>query len=154
MAGQIDARLSELGVVLPTPAAPVANYVPAVITGNQLFTSGQLPIQDGKIAFTGTLGESASVEDGAAAARICAINVLAQAKAALGDLDRIVRLVKVVGFVASTPSFGDQPKVINGASDFFVEALGERGKHARSAVGVAALPFGASVEVEAIFEIA
>lgn len=154
MAGQIDKRLAELGITLPTPAAPAANYVPAVATGNQLFISGQLPIEDGKIQLTGTLGNGPSVEDAAAAARLCAINVLAQVKAATGDLDRVVRLVKVVGFVASVPSFDDQPKVMNGASDLFVDVLGERGKHARSAIGVAALPFGASVEVEAVFEIA
>ena len=154
MAGQIDKRLAELGITLPTPAAPAANYVPAVATGNQLFISGQLPIEDGKMQLTGTLGNGPSVEDAAAAARLCAINVLAQVKAATGDLDRVVRLVKVVGFVASAPTFGDQPKVVNGASDLFVDVLGERGKHARSAIGVAALPFGASVEVEAVFEIA
>ena len=154
MAGQTDKRLEELGVTLPTPAAPVANYVPAVVTGNQLFISGQLPMKDGKVQLTGTLGSGPSVEDGAGAARLCAINLLAQAKAALGDLDRIKRVVKLTGFVASTAAFTDQPKVINGASDFFVEALGERGKHARSAVGVAALPLGAAVEIDAIFEIA
>ncbi len=154
MAGQIDKRLAELGITLPTPAAPAANYVPAVATGNQLFISGQLPMLDGKMQLTGTLGNGPSVEDAVAAARLCAINVLAQVKAATGDLDRVVRLVKVVGFVASAPSFGDQPKVVNGASDLFVDVLGERGKHARSAIGVAALPFGASVEVEAVFEIA
>ncbi len=154
MAGQIDKRLAELGITLPTPAAPAANYVPAVATGNQLFISGQLPMLDGKMQLTGTLGNGPSVEDAVAAARLCAINVLAQVKAATGDLDRVVRLVKVVGFVASAPTFGDQPKVVNGASDLFVDVLGERGKHARSAIGVAALPFGASVEVEAVFEIA
>src|SRR5690606_37380242 len=136
MAGQIDKRLAELGITLPTPAAPAANYVPAVATGNQLFISGQLPMLDGKMQLTGTLGDGPSVEDAVAAARLCAINVLAQVKAATGDLDRVVRLVKVVGFVASAPSFGDQPKVVNGASDLFVDVLGERGKHARSAIGV------------------
>jgi len=154
MAETVEDRLQSLGVTLPTPAAPAANYVPTAISGKQLFVSGQLPMDAGKIAVTGTLGATVSVEDGAAAARLCAINVLAQAKAALGDLGRVVRLVKVVGFVASTADFGDQPKVVNGASDFFVAALGENGRHARSAVGVAALPFGAAVEVEAIFEIA
>jgi len=154
MAGQIDKRLSELGISLPTPAAPVANYVPAVVSGNYLYISGQLPMKDGKPSLTGTLGNGPTVEEAADAARQCAINVLAQARAALdGDLDRIVQLVKVVGFVAATPSFGEHPKVVNGASDFFVEALGELGRHARSAVGVASLPFNASVEVEAVFEI-
>lgn len=154
MTGQTEKHLAELGIILPKPAAPVANYVPAVVSGNQLFISGQLPIKEGKVSLTGALGSGPSVEDAAAAARLCAINVLAQAKAALGELDRIKRLVKVTGFVASAASFGEHPKVVNGASDFFFEALGERGKHARSAVGVASLPFGASVEVEAIFEIA
>ncbi len=155
MAGQTDARLAELGIMLPTPTPPVANYVPAVITGNQLFISGQLPMVDGKPSVTGQLGTGTDADAAKEAARLCAINVLAQAKTALGgDLDRVVRLVKVVGFVASAPSFTEQPKIVNGASDFFVEALGDRGRHARSAVGVAALPFGASVEVEAIFEIA
>jgi enamine deaminase RidA (YjgF/YER057c/UK114 family) len=153
MTGQTEKHLNELGVILPKPAAPVANYVPAVISGSQLFISGQLPVKEGKVSLTGALGAGPSIEDAAAAARLCAINVLAQAKAALGELDRIKRLVKVTGFVASTASFGEHPKVVNGASDFFVEALGERGKHARSAVGVASLPFGATVEVEAIFEI-
>ncbi|MFC5068228.1 RidA family protein [Flaviflagellibacter deserti] len=155
MAGQTDARLAELGITLPTPTPPVANYVPAVITGNQLFISGQLPMVDGKPSVTGQLGAGTDADAAKEAAKLCAINVLAQAKTALGgDLDRVVRLVKVVGFVASAPSFTEQPKIVNGASDFFVEALGDRGRHARSAVGVAALPFGASVEVEAIFEIA
>jgi enamine deaminase RidA (YjgF/YER057c/UK114 family) len=154
MTGQTDKHLADLGIILPKPTPPVANYVPAVITGSQLFISGQLPVKEGKITLTGALGHGPPVEEAAAAARLCAINVLAQAKLALGDLDRIKRLVKVTGFVASAASFTEQPKVMNGASDFFVEALGERGKHARSAVGVAALPLGAAIEVEAIFEIA
>ena len=154
MAGQTDKRLAELGITLPTPPAPAANYVPAVISGSQLFVSGQLPMADGKVTVTGQLGDGVDVETAREAAKLCAIYVLAQARSVLGDLDRVVRLVKVTGFVASHPSFGDQPKVVNGASDFFVEVLGDRGRHARSAVGVAALPFGASVEVEAIFEIA
>lgn len=154
MAETVEARLQSLGVTLPTPAAPAANYVPAVRCGNQLYISGQLPMADGKIALTGTLGAGVAVDDAAAAARLCAVNILAQAKAALGDLEKVVRVVKLVGFVASTADFGDQPKVVNGASDFLVEALGERGRHARSAVGVAALPFGAAVEVEAILEVA
>ncbi len=154
MSQAIEARLAELGVTLPNPAAPLANYVPSVVTGNLLFVSGQLPMGPDGLAFKGTLGAGASVEDGQAAAKLCAINILAQARAALGgDIERIVRIVKLVGFVASTADFGDQPKVINGCSDFMVAALGDRGKHARSAVGVAALPFGASVEVEAIIEI-
>jgi len=153
MSGQIEARIAELGVTLPKAAAPAANYVPFVRTGNQLFISGQIPMGPDGIQFQGKLGAGTSVEDGQAAARLCAINLLAQAKAALGDLDKVVRLVKIVGFVNSAPDFGDQPKVMNGASDFLVEALGERGRHARSAVGVAGLPFGVAVEIEAIFEV-
>ena len=153
MSGQIEARIAELGVTRPKAAAPAANYVPFVRTGNQLFISGQIPMGPDGIQFQGKLGAGTSIEDGQAAARLCAINLLAQAKAALGDLDKVVRLVKIVGFVNSAPDFGDQPKVMNGASDFLVEALGERGRHARSAVGVAGLPFGVAVEVEAIFEV-
>lgn len=155
MSGQIDQRLAELGVTLPQPAMPVANYVPFVITGTQLFISGQIPMGPGGPEFRMRLGADATVEQGAAAARLCAINLLAQARAALGgDLERIVRLVKIVGFVNCTPDFVDHPKVVNGASDFLVDVLGERGRHARSAVGVAGLPLGVAVEVEAIFEIA
>ena len=153
MSGGLEARIAELGVTLPKAAAPAANYVPFVRTGNQLFISGQIPMGPDGIQFQGKLGAGTSIEDGQAAARLCAINLLAQAKAALGDLDKVVRLVKIVGFVNSAPDFGDQPKVMNGASDFLVEALGERGRHARSAVGVAGLPFGVAVEVEAIFEV-
>lgn len=149
----IEMRLSDLGITLPDAAAPAANYVPFVRTGNQLFISGQLPMDAGKIAFTGKLGDGVSVDDGKAAAKTCAINLLAQAKAATGDLDKVVRLVKIVGFVNSTADFTDQPQVINGASDFLVEAMGDAGRHARSAVSAASLPFGASVEIEAIFEI-
>ena len=154
MSDTIEARLASLGVTLPEAAAPVANYVPYVVTGNQLFISGQLPMSEGALAFTGKLGGGVSVEDGAAAAKLCAINLLSQAKAATGDIEKIVRLVKLVGFVNSTPDFTDQPKVINGASDFMVEALGDKGRHARSAVSAASLPLGAAVEIEAIFEIA
>lgn len=150
----IEAKLAELGAILPDAPAPAANYVPYVISGHMLYTSGQLPMDAGGLNYVGKLGESLSIDDGAAAARLCAINVLAQAKAALnGDLERVKRLVKMVGFVNSSPDFGDQPKVVNGASDFMAAALGDRGAHARSAVGVAALPFGVAVEVEAIFEI-
>lgn len=154
MSGEIERRLTALGVTLPQAAAPAANYVPFVRTGSQLFISGQIPMGPNGIEHKGKLGADYSVEQGQAAARLCAINLLAQAKAALGDLDKVVRLVKLVGFVNCTPDFGDQPKVVNGASDFMVEALGDKGRHARSAVGVAALPFGVAVEVEAIFEVA
>ncbi|KZM50289.1 RidA family protein [Labrenzia sp. OB1] len=150
----IEARLSGLGITLPEAAAPVANYVPFLRTGNQLFISGQLPMRDGKIQVTGKLGADVSVDDGKAAAKLCAINLLAQAKAALGDLEKVARLVKIVGFVNSTADFTEQPQVINGASDFMVEAMGDKGRHARSAVSAASLPLGAAVEIDAIFEIA
>ncbi|WP_306257481.1 RidA family protein [Pararhizobium sp. IMCC21322] len=149
----IEDRLAEMNITLPNAAAPAANYVPFVISGNYLYVSGQIPIGPNGIEYIGKLGENASIEDGQAAAKLCAINILAQAKSALGELERIIRLVKLVGFVNSTSDFVDQPKIINGASDFMVAALGDRGAHARSAVGVAALPFGVAVEVEAIFEI-
>ncbi|WP_434052288.1 MAG: RidA family protein [Roseibium sp.] len=149
----IENRLTDLGITLPDAAAPAANYVPFVRTGNQLFISGQLPMEAGKILFTGKLGNDVSLEDGKAAAKTCAINLLAQAKAATGHLDKVVRLVKIVGFVNSTADFTDQPQVINGASDFLVDAMGDAGRHARSAVSAASLPFGAAVEIEAIFEI-
>ena len=154
MGSTIEDRLKDLGVTLPEAAAPAANYVPFVKTGNQLYISGQLPMSNGKIEVTGKLGDTLSVEDGKTAARLCAINLLAQAKAATGDLEKVVRLVKITGFVNSTPAFGDQPQVVNGASDFLVEAMGDKGRHARSAVSAAALPFGVAVEIEAIFEIA
>ncbi|MFN3130987.1 RidA family protein [Roseibium sp.] len=154
MTSKTEARLAELGITLPDAAAPAANYVPFVKIGNQLFISGQLPMESGAIAVTGKLGEGLQVEDGQKAAKLCAINLLAQAKAATGDLDKVVGLVKIVGFVNSTGDFTDQPKVINGASDFLVEAMGDSGRHARSAVSAASLPFGAAVEIEAIFEIA
>ncbi len=150
----IETRLSELGVTLPDAPAPAANYVPYVITGNTVYVSGQISMgPDGFI--TGKLGDTVSVEDGAAAAKTCAIGLLAQLKAACdGDIDRLVRVVKLVGFVNSTADFTDQPKVVNGASDFLVEALGDKGRHARSAVSAGSLPFGVSVEIEGIFEIA
>ena len=155
MSGTIESRLAELGITLPVAATPVANYAPFMQTGNQLFISGQVPMGPDGLQFKGKLGADLSLEDGQAAARLCAMNLLAQARAALGgDLERVVRLVKIVGFVNSTPDFTDQPKVVNGASDFLVEALGDKGRHARSAVGVAGLPFGVAVEVEAIFEVA
>ncbi|MHA7773177.1 RidA family protein [Roseibium sp. M-1] len=153
MSSTIDARLQELGISLPEAAAPAANYVPFVVTGNQLFVSGQLPMAGGKLQVTGKLGDGLGIDEGKAAAKLCAINLLAQAKAATGNLDKVVRLVKIVGFVNSTPDFTDQPQVINGASDFLFEAMGDKGRHARSAVSAASLPFGAAVEIEAIFEI-
>ena len=155
MADTIEARLAAAGVTLPEAAAPAANYIPTVTYGKVLQTSGQLPMENGALAVTGKHGTEVDVETGQKAARLCAINVLAQAKSALGgDLSKIGRLLKITVFVASDPSFAEQHKVANGASDFFVEILGDTGRHARSAVGVPALPMNAAVEVEATFEIA
>lgn len=151
---KIEAKLAELGVALPIPAAPVANYVPFVRTGSLLVVSGQICLgADGKLVAKGKLGDSVSVEDGQKAARACAINLLAQVKAAVGDLDKVVRVVRLGGFVNSAPTFVDGPKVLNGASDLMVEVFGDKGRHARSTVGVAALPADAAVEVEGIFEV-
>lgn len=146
-------RLKELGIDLPQLAAPVANYVPFTLSGGTLYISGQLPVKDGQIV-KGLLGGDMDAEKGMEAARLCAINIIAQANAALGgDLDRVVRCLRLGGFVASTAAFFDHPKVINGASDLIVDVFGGAGKHARAAVGVAALPLGAAVEVDAIFEV-
>ena len=148
----IDARLTELGLTLPAAPAPAANYVPYVQSGNLLFVSGQISAgPDGLIR--GRLGEDMDVAAGAAAARACGLALLAQARAAAGSLDRIARVVKLTGFVASTPEFTDQPEVINGCSDLMVEVFGDRGRHARAAVSAAALPRGVAVEIEAIFEL-
>jgi enamine deaminase RidA (YjgF/YER057c/UK114 family) len=154
MTNAIETKLTELGIVLPDAPAPAANYVPFVITGTTVYVSGQISnAPDGLIK--GKLGADMTVEAGAAAAKTCAISLLAQVKKACGgDLSRLKRVVKLTGFVNSTPDFTDQPKVINGASDFFVEALGDAGRHARSAVSAASLPLGVTVEIEGIFEIA
>jgi len=154
MAETIAQRLEKLGVTLPAAAAPAANYVPFMQTGNLLLTAGQLPLKDGKLAVSGRLGSAVDVAGGQEAAKLCAINILAQAKAALGDLERIKRVVKITVFVASEPDFIEQHLVANGASNFLVEVLGDTGKHARSAVGVPSLPLGAAVEIEAIIEVA
>ena len=155
MAGQIDARLEELGIQVPQPAAPVANYVGHVVTGNLIFVSGQVPIEGGEFKFKGKLGAEISIEDGQAAARLCGINIIAQLKQALdGDLDRVARIVKLGGFVNSTPDFVQQPQVINGVSDLMVEVFGDKGKHARAAVSAASLPAGVAVEVDAVVEFA
>ena len=155
MAGTVEKKLAALGIALPAAASPVANYVPFVRSGNLLTVSGQLCFgPDGKLVAKGRLGDTVSIEDGQKAARACAINMLAQLKAALGDLDKIVRVVRLGGFINSAPGFADGPKVMNGASDLMVEALGDRGRHARSTVGVAALPADAAVEVEGQFEVA
>lgn len=154
MAGKIDARLKELNITLPEAPTPAANYVPFVRSGNLLFIAGQIPMEGGKPQFIGKLGREFKIEDGQKAARLCALNVIAQARAALGgDLDKVKRCVRVGGFVNSMPDFGDHPQVINGASDVIVQIFGDAGKHARAAVGVAALPRGVATEVEAIFEV-
>lgn len=153
MTDTIARKLLELGVELPKPAAPAANYVPFAQSGNLILTAGQLPLKDGKLMALGLLGRELGTEAGKLAAKWCAVNILAQLQAATGDLERIRRIVKITVFVASTPEFVEQHLVANGASDFLVAALGERGIHARSAVGVAALPLNAPVEIEAIVEI-
>ena len=149
----ITTRLEALGITLPTPAAPAANYVATRQSGSLLFVSGQLPMEDGKVAVIGQLGADVSEDDGVRAARLCAINILAQTQAAAGDLERIAACIKLGGFVNCVPGFGGQPKIINGASDLIAEVLGEAGKHSRFAVGAPGLPFNAAVEVEAIFEL-
>lgn len=149
----IAAKLESLGVTLPDAPAPAANYVPFVRVGNIVYVSGQISKDDALI--TGKLGDDMDVDAGAAAAKVCAINLLAQVKAACGgDIEKLVRVIKLTGFVNSTPDFTAQPQVINGASDFMVEALGDAGRHSRSAVSAAALPLGVAVEIEGIFEIA
>ena len=155
MTDAAEAKLAGLGISLPTPAAPVANYVAFVRSGNLLTVSGQLCFgPDGKLVAKGRLGDGVSIEDGQKAARACAVNLLAQVKAAVGNLDKIARVVRLGGFINSTPGFGDGPKVMNGASDLMVDVFGDKGRHARSTVGVAALPADAAVEVEGLFEIA
>lgn len=155
-ASKIEQRLRDLGIVLPTPAAPVANYVGAVISGKTLTVSGQLCFDaEGKLdpAHIGKMGNGASLEVGQAAARLCAINVLAQVKAALGSLDQVARCVRLGGFINCQPDYGQLPQVMNGASDLMVAILGDAGRHARSTIGVAQLPLNALVEVEGLFEI-
>ena len=152
--GQIDDRLQELGVEIPNPAVPVANYVGWVRTGNLVFTAGQVTVKDGEFLHVGKVGAEISVEEAAEAAKLCAINIIAQVKQACdGDLDRVKRIVKLVGFVNGVPEFTDHPKVINGASDFMVEVFGDKGKHARSAVGAGSLPLNIAVEIEAVVEV-
>lgn len=151
----VEARLKDLNITLPTPPAPVASYVPYVISGKNLFISGQVTLTPEGLKYLGTVGKELSMEDGKAAARLCALNAIAQAKAACGgDLERIKRVVKLTVFVNSAAGFAQQPEVANGASDLFVEIFGEAGKHARSAVGAVSLPRNVATEVEAIFEIA
>ena len=154
MAGTVEKKLAELGIVLPEPVAPVANYAPFVRTGNFMVVSGQLCLDAaGKLVAKGQLGGGVSIEDGQKAARACAINLLAQLKAALGDLDKIARVVRLGGFINATPDFLETPKVMNGASDLMVTAFGDKGRHARTTIGVSVLPMDAAVEVEGIFEV-
>jgi enamine deaminase RidA (YjgF/YER057c/UK114 family) len=154
MSGTIDARLHELGIKLPKASSPAANYVPYVVSGNLLFVAGQITLWNGEIQYKGKLGRDLEVEDGYKAARICALNLLAQARAACGgDLDQIRRCVKVCGFVNAVPDFTGHPEVINGASDLLVEVFGDAGRHARIAVGAGSLPRNVAVEVDGLFEI-
>jgi len=154
MAGTVEQKLASLGISLPNPAAPIANYVPSVQAGNIMVVSGQLCFgSDGELVAKGQLGGAVSIEDGQRAARACAVNLLAQLKAVLGDLDRVARVVRLGGFINSAPGFGDGPKVMNGASDLMVEVFGDSGRHARTTVGVSALPADAAVEVEGMFVI-
>ena len=154
MSGPITTRLAELGIEVPEPAAPAANYIPFVVTGNLIFVSGQITVWNGELRHIGRLGENIDIDEGYQAARLCGLNLIAQAKAAAqGDLDKIKRVVKLGGFVNSTPDFTDQPKVINGTSDLMAEVFGEGGKHARFAVGAPTLPLGVAVEVDGVFEL-
>ena len=148
-----EQALASLGITLPTPPAPAGSYVPVVVTGSLAFVAGQIPVEAGQVKFKGKVGRDVSIEAGQQAARLCTVNALAQLKTALGSLDRIKRVVKVTGFVNCEPSFADQPKVVNGASDLLVQVFGEKGKHARAAVGVSSLPMESAVEVEFIVEI-
>jgi enamine deaminase RidA (YjgF/YER057c/UK114 family) len=154
MAGNVEKKLKELGISLPAATAPVANYVPYVQSGNLVFVSGQLPILNGEIQCKGIVGTDVSTDEAYKGARLCALNLVAQVKSACsGDLDRVKRVIKLTGFVASGSDFKDHPKVVNGASDTMVEVFGDIGRHARAAVGSSSLPVGAAVEVEGIFEI-
>lgn len=150
----IEDKLKQLEITLPTPPKPAGSYIPVVLSGNMAFVSGQIPMQDGKVQYTGRVPSEKSIEDAQKAAKICATNLLAQLKANLGSLDRITKIVRVSGFVNSTPEFTEQPKIINAASDLFFEIFGEKGKHSRIAVGVSSLPLGSTVEIDMIVEFA
>ena len=154
MPGAIEARLEKLGISLPPAPAAVASYVPYVRTGDLVFVAGQIPISGGDIGYRGAVGAEVSVEDGAAAARLCALNIIAQVRAACdGELDRVVRCVRLGGYVNAGSDFVDHPKVVNGASELIVEVFGEAGRHARIAVGASNLPLGVAVEIDAVFEV-
>ena len=153
MAGRVEGKLQELRIVLPTPAAPIANYVGFNVTGNLVVVSGQIPLQDGKVVCTGKVG-AVTVEDAAAAARVCFINLLAQVQAAIGDLDRVTKVVRLGGFIAAPADFTQHAVIMNGASDLCVAVFGDAGRHARTTIGVPSLPADATVEVEGMFEFA
>ncbi len=153
MSPSIQARLDQLGIVLDVPAAPVANYVPAVQNGALVFVSGQIPIQKGQVMYTGRLSDNVSVETGQQAARLCAVNILCQLKALIGDLDRVEACVRLGGFVSCTPDFYDHAVVMNGASDLMVQVFGDKGRHCRAAIGCSSLPLNSAVEVEALFQV-
>jgi len=154
MVGRIDARLAEMGIVIPVPPIPVASYLPYVVTGNLVVVAGQVTLEDGKVKYAGRLGDDLGLEDGEAAAQLCALNVLSQVKAACGgDLDRVKQVVRLNAFFNSTPDFLDHPRVMNAASDLMAEIFGEPGKHTRVGVGVSSLPLGVPVELDGVFEI-
>ena len=148
----IEDKLKQLNITLPTPPKPAGSYIPVVVTGNLAFVSGQIPMQDGKVLYTGKVPSEKSIEEAQAAAKLCAINLLAQLKASLGSLDKITKIVRVSGFVNCTPDFAEHPKIINAASDLFFEIFGEKGKHSRIAVGVANLPLNSTVEIDMTVE--
>lgn len=150
----VESRLADLGLVIPAAAAPVANYVPFVVTGTLISISGQIPVKDGAVAFTGKVGDDVDIATAEEAARLCGINIIAQIKSAIGDLERVTRIVKLGGFVNCMDGFTEQPKVINAASNLMVDAFAEKGRHSRSAVGVNALPLGVPVEIDALVEFA
>jgi enamine deaminase RidA (YjgF/YER057c/UK114 family) len=150
---RVELKLKELGILLPEPAKPVAAYIPAKQSGKLVFTAGQLPMVKGELISKGLLGQDVEVEDANKAARVCTLNALAAIKGVIGDLDQIKQIVRVVGYVASVPTFTQQPSVVNGASELLLEIFGEAGKHARSAVGMAVLPLNASVEIELTVEV-
>jgi enamine deaminase RidA (YjgF/YER057c/UK114 family) len=154
MAGRIEQRLKQQNIELPRPAVPVASYVPVVVAGGIAFVSGQVTFWNGEIKYRGRLGQEFGIEEGQAAARLCGLNIIAQLRAALGDLDRVKRCVRLGVFVNSADGFTDQPKVANGASDLMAQVFGEAGKHARAAIGVNVLPLNVAVEVDAVFEVA
>jgi enamine deaminase RidA (YjgF/YER057c/UK114 family) len=154
MSGDIEAKLQAMGLRMPQAAAPAGSYLPVVRSGTLLFVAGQIPMGPEGVEYVGRCGEDMSLEDAKAAARLCALNILAQVRQALGGFDEVSRIVKINGYVNSTPAFRDHPKVINGASDLLVDLFGDKGRHARAAVGVANLPFGVAVEVEAVVEVA